>query len=158
MIADGLGLSHVVVGSDFRFGKGRAGNTADLEAFGAQMGFDVTVAQLVETDGAEVSSTVDPPGSDRRPAARCGRHAGPLAPHRRRRAARRKARARSGLSHGQHVDCRPAPATFGVYAVKVDVLTGPHQGTYDGAASLGVRPMFGENQANLETFLLRFQW
>ena len=48
------------------------------------------------------------------------------------------------------------PPKFGVYAVKVDVLTGPHAGTYDGAASLGVRPMFGENRANLETFIFDF--
>ena len=45
---------------------------------------------------------------------------------------------------------------LGVYAVEVDVLTGPHQGGYNGAASLGVRPMFGENQPNLETFLFDF--
>ncbi len=45
---------------------------------------------------------------------------------------------------------------LGVYAVKVDVLTGPHRGSYDGAASLGVRPMFGENQPNLETYLFDF--
>ena len=45
---------------------------------------------------------------------------------------------------------------LGVYAVKADVLTGPHQGSYNGAASLGVRPMFGENQPNLETFVFDF--
>ena len=45
---------------------------------------------------------------------------------------------------------------FGVYAVKVDVLTGPQTGSYLGAASLGVRPMFGVNTPNLETFLLDF--
>ena len=45
---------------------------------------------------------------------------------------------------------------FGVYAVKVDVLTGPQTGSHIGAASLGVRPMFGENQPNLETFLFDF--
>ena len=45
---------------------------------------------------------------------------------------------------------------FGVYAVRADVLGGPHRGAYSGAASLGVRPMFGENQPNLETYLLDF--
>ena len=45
---------------------------------------------------------------------------------------------------------------FGVYAVKVDVLTGPQAGSYLGAASLGVRPMFGVNRPNLETFLFDF--
>jgi riboflavin kinase/FMN adenylyltransferase len=46
---------------------------------------------------------------------------------------------------------------YGVYAVLVDVLDGPHSGTYEGVSSLGVRPMFGENKANLETFLFDFK-
>jgi riboflavin kinase / FMN adenylyltransferase len=46
---------------------------------------------------------------------------------------------------------------FGVYAVLVDVLTGPLAGSYKGAASLGVRPMFGVNTPNLETFLFDFK-
>ncbi len=46
---------------------------------------------------------------------------------------------------------------FGVYAVQVDILTGPQAGSYMGAASLGVRPMFGVNQPNLETYLLDFK-
>jgi riboflavin kinase/FMN adenylyltransferase len=45
---------------------------------------------------------------------------------------------------------------FGIYAVKVDVLTGPHAGAYDGAASIGVRPTFGDNLPNLETFIFDF--
>ena len=49
------------------------------------------------------------------------------------------------------------PPAFGVYAVLVDVLDGPHKGSYHGAASLGVRPMFGENRANLETFIFDFK-
>ena len=49
------------------------------------------------------------------------------------------------------------PPCFGVYAVKVDVLNGPHEGGYDGAASVGVRPTFGENHPNCETFLFDFK-
>ena len=45
---------------------------------------------------------------------------------------------------------------LGVYAVLVDVLTGPDRGTYQGVASLGVRPMFGENRPNLEVNLFDF--
>ena len=47
VVAEGLGLSHVVVGADFQFGKGRAGRAQDLTAFGAQMGFGVTIAPLL---------------------------------------------------------------------------------------------------------------
>ena len=57
VIVDGLGLSHVVVGEDFCFGKGRAGNGHDLVRFGETFGFGVTLAKLVETSGREVSST-----------------------------------------------------------------------------------------------------
>jgi len=49
------------------------------------------------------------------------------------------------------------PPKFGVYVVKVDVLTGPYTGSYGGAASMGVRPMFGENLPNLESYLLDFK-
>ena len=45
---------------------------------------------------------------------------------------------------------------FGVYAVLADVLDGPHKGRYQGAASLGVRPMFNGEVPNLETFLFDF--
>ena len=48
------------------------------------------------------------------------------------------------------------PAAIGVYAVLVDVLTGPHKGSFHGAASIGVRPMFGENRPNCETFIFDF--
>jgi riboflavin kinase/FMN adenylyltransferase len=57
VIADGLGLRHVVVGADFCFGKGRAGTAADLQQFGADMGFGVTIAPLLEASDATVSST-----------------------------------------------------------------------------------------------------
>jgi len=49
------------------------------------------------------------------------------------------------------------PPAFGVYAVLVDVLDGPHEGSYQGVASMGVRPMFGENKPNLETFIFDFK-
>jgi riboflavin kinase/FMN adenylyltransferase len=48
------------------------------------------------------------------------------------------------------------PPAFGVYAVLVDVLNGPHQGRYQGAASVGVRPMFDGAHPNIETFLFDF--
>jgi len=57
VIVKGLGLTHVVIGADFCFGKGRAGNAQQLQAFGQQMGFGVTVAPLIETGDKLVSST-----------------------------------------------------------------------------------------------------
>ena len=57
VISEGLGLAHVVVGADFCFGKGRAGNAEDLKRFGEQMGFGVTIAPLMEYSDHAVSST-----------------------------------------------------------------------------------------------------
>jgi riboflavin kinase/FMN adenylyltransferase len=36
------------------------------------------------------------------------------------------------------------------------VLDGPHKGSYHGAASIGVRPMFGGVVPNIETYLFDF--
>ena len=46
-----------MVGADFCFGKGRAGNVEDLKAFGKDMGFGVTIAPLLAAGLGEVSST-----------------------------------------------------------------------------------------------------
>ncbi len=55
--AEGLGVSHVVVGADFCFGKGRSGTSADLQALGSTYGFGVTIAQLIRSGTTEISST-----------------------------------------------------------------------------------------------------
>ncbi|MCR8826140.1 bifunctional riboflavin kinase/FAD synthetase [Pseudosulfitobacter koreensis] len=156
VIAEGLGLQHVVVGADFCFGKGRAGTAQDMQAFGADMGFGVTVAPLLETSDATVSSTaIRTALSEARPrdaAAMLGhwhRIEGPVI------GGEQRGRELGYPTANMSIDGLHPPA-FGVYAVLVDVLEGPHKGRYQGAASLGVRPMFGENRANLETFIFDF--
>lgn len=156
VIHDGLGLTHVVVGADFCFGKGRAGNAADLQTFGAEMGFDVTIAQLLEGDQGQVSSTAIrtalSEGRPRDAAAMLGhwhRIEGPVVGGEQR--GRELGYPTTNMSiEGLH------PPKFGVYAVLVDVLDGPHEGRYRGAASLGVRPMFNGEVPNLETFIFDF--
>ncbi|MGJ8622846.1 MAG: bifunctional riboflavin kinase/FAD synthetase [Yoonia sp.] len=157
VIADQLGLKHVVVGADFCFGKGRAGTVADLQAFGAEMGFGVTIAPIVMNETGNVSSTAIrqalTDGNPRDAAAMLGHW------HRIEGAVIR------GDQRGRDLGYPTAnmsitglhPPKFGVYAVKVDVLNGPHKGSYDGAASIGVRPMFGENVPNCETFIFDFK-
>jgi riboflavin kinase / FMN adenylyltransferase len=156
VIADGLGLSHVVVGADFCFGKGRAGKAADLVALGRTLGFGVTVADLVSADGAEVSSTaIRTALSDGRPrdaASMLGhwhRIEGEVLHGDKRGRTLGYPTANMGLS-GLHVP------RHGIYAVLVDVLDGPHAGARLGVASLGIRPMFELAQPSLEVHLFDF--
>lgn len=156
VLAEGLGVSHVVVGADFCFGKGRAGTAADLTALGRQHGFDVTIAPLLAVGGREVSSTAIrqalTEGRPRDAAAMLGhwhRIEGEVI-H-----GEKRGRELGYPTANMSVDGLHLPR-HGVYAVKVDILTGPQAGPHIGAASLGVRPMFGENRPNLETFLFDF--
>lgn len=157
IIADQLGLKHVVVGADFCFGKNRVGTTQNLVAFGAEMGFDVTISPIVTNDAGAVSSTaIRQALTDGRP-----RDAAVMLDHWH----RIEGAVIRGDQRGRELGYPTANMSindlhlpkFGVYAVKVDILTGPHKGTYDGAASIGVRPMFGENQPNCETFIFDFK-
>ncbi len=156
VIANGLGLTHVVVGADFRFGKGRAGTAQDMQAFGQAFGFGVTIAPLLEESAHTVSSTaIRAALSDARP-----RDAAAMLGHWH----RIEGTVIGGEQRGRDLGFPTANIaleglhlpTFGVYAVLVDVLNGAHQGSYHGAASLGVRPMFGGQVPNLETYLFDF--
>jgi riboflavin kinase/FMN adenylyltransferase len=153
----GLGVAHIVVGSDFCFGKGRAGKAADLQALGKQYGFGVTIADLIKSDNTEISSTaIRQALSDGKPQV-----AADMLGHWH----RIEGEVIHGEKRGRELGYPTANMSiaglhlpkFGVYAVKVDVLTGPQTGSYHGAASLGIRPMFGENMPNLETYLLDFK-
>lgn len=156
IVAD-LGLSHVVVGADFQFGKNRGGTAGMLAEFGAELGFGVTIAKLRKNNGLEISSTaIRTALSDGRPrdaAAMLGhwhRIEGPVI------SGEQRGREWGFPTTNMNLDGLHLPR-LGVYAVLVDVLDGPHAGAYHGAASLGVRPMFGENTPNLETFLFDFE-
>lgn len=156
VIKDSLGLTHVVVGADFCFGKDRAGTAQSLKDFGAQMGFGVTIAPMITTSAGNVSSTAIrdalTKGTPLAAAQMLGhwhRIDGPVIQGDQR--GRDLGYPTANMSiNGLH------PPKFGVYAVKVDVLEGPHMGTYDGAASIGVRPMFGVNTPNCESYLFDF--
>lgn len=157
VIADGLGLAHVVVGADFCFGKGRAGTVEDLVRFGAEMGFGVTIAPLLARAEDTVSSTAIrtalSAGRPRDAAAMLGhwhRIEGPVI------GGEQRGRELGYPTANMSVEGLHLPA-FGVYAVMIDLLEGPYAGSYHGASSLGVRPMFGENRPNLETFIFDFQ-
>ena len=151
-----LGLAHVTVGADFCFGAKRAGDGATLRAESARLGFGVTLATLVADGDAEISSTaIRAALADGRPedAARMLGHWHRI-----------EGVVGHGDKRGRDLGYPTANIAlgalalprFGVYAVKVDVLDGPHRGSHGGVASLGVRPMFGEGRPNLEVFLFDF--
>ncbi|CAN7268938.1 bifunctional riboflavin kinase/FAD synthetase [Aquipseudomonas alcaligenes] len=57
VLVEGLGVKHLEVGDDFRFGCDRAGDFAFLQMAGAAEGFSVEAAATVELDDVRVSST-----------------------------------------------------------------------------------------------------
>jgi riboflavin kinase / FMN adenylyltransferase len=57
VLVDGLGASHISVGFDFRFGRGRMGHVQRLSSLGRALGFGVTIVEEVEGRGAKASST-----------------------------------------------------------------------------------------------------
>ncbi len=156
VLAGAYGVRHVSVGADFRFGKGRSGDIAALASFGEKLGFTVEGVPLVGEGKPFSSTAIREALHEGRPqdaAAMLGhwhRIDGPVQSGDRR--GRQLGYPTANLALGGTVN----PA-FGVYAVFVDVLTGPHAGNYQGVASIGVRPTFGENAPNFEVHIFDFE-
>ena len=111
-----------------------------MKAFGAEMGFGVTIAPLLARSDRTVSSTaIRQALSDGRPqdaATMLGhwhRIEGPVI------GVEQRGRKLGYPTANMSIDGLHQPK-YGVYAVTVDVLDGPHAGTFQGAASMGVRP------------------
>lgn len=157
VLAHGLDVVHVSIGADFRFGHKRAGDAAVLADLGRQLGFGVTAVPLSGLAGDEPASStaIRAALSEGRP-----RDAEAMLGHWH----RIEGEVLHGAQRGRELGYPTANMALdglhlpklGVYAVLVEVLTGPHRGHYRGVASLGVRPMFGENTPNLETYLFDF--
>ncbi|MBL8549106.1 MAG: bifunctional riboflavin kinase/FAD synthetase [Hyphomonadaceae bacterium] len=148
-----LGIRHVSVGADFRFGKGRAGDVADLKAAGDTHGFSVGILPEVLKNGERVSSTLIrghvAAGRMQEAAALLTRPwslEGVVATGDQR--GRTLGFATANTELGDYI--RPR---FGIYAVRVDVGDGALR---PGVASCGVRPMWKTDQPMLETHLFDF--
>lgn len=156
ILSKGLGLSHIVVGADFRFGRDRGGNATTLRACGERLGFGVSISELMGDGEVEISSTAirralseGRPGDAARMLGHWHRLEGPVV---------------HGEKRGRELGFPTAnipidglhPPRFGVYAVTVDVTTGRHKGSYQGAASIGVRPMFDGDTPNCEVYIFDF--
>ncbi len=150
----GLGVRHLYIGDDFRFGARRQGNFAMLQEAGARHGFGVESMPTLAVAGERVSSS----------AVRAALAEGDLA-----HAARLLGRPYSiagRVAHGDKLGRQLGfptaniqmkhrrPALSGVYVVSVEGLA---VGTVTGVANIGLRPTATENgRARLEVHL--FDW
>ncbi|MEK1943611.1 MAG: bifunctional riboflavin kinase/FAD synthetase [Pseudomonas sp.] len=153
ILVEGLGVQHLEVGDDFRFGCDRAGDFAFLQQAAVVEGFTLEAASTVEIDGLRVSSTrvreslaaADFVLAERllgRPFQISGRvlHGQKLA------------RQFGTPTANVQLKRRRVPLT-GVYLVSVELDGKP----WPGVANIGVRPTVqGDGSAHLEVHLLEF--
>jgi riboflavin kinase/FMN adenylyltransferase len=158
VLVTGLGVRAVIIGADFRFGKGRAGDAAFLTEAGRRYRFAVEVFNTVGAHGAQKISS-----SEIRAALANGRpeEAAKLLGH----FWTIEARVEHGDGRGRELGFPTAnlrldgylkPA-FGVYAVRATILENElPAGTYRGVANIGIRPMFPTDTPLLEVCLFDF--
>lgn len=153
ILVDGLGVKHLEVGDDFRFGCDRVGDFEFLQQAGVMQGFTVEAAQTVELDGIRVSSTQVRNALAAADFALAERLLG------------RPFQITGRVLHGQklarqlgtptaniQLKRRRVPLT-GVFLVNVDI----DGKTWPGVANIGVRPTVqGDGKAHLEVHLLDF--
>ena len=156
VLARGLGIRHLVIGEDFRFGKGRTGDARLLRNMSASLGFTVSIQHLLKGEEGEYSSTgvrvhIEEGRCDLA-AAQLGRwHAVAGTVLKGDQRGRTLGYPTANLAFGEQIIPR-----YGIYAARVEVLDGPHAGTRDGVASIGERPTFGRNAPNFEVHLFDF--
>jgi riboflavin kinase / FMN adenylyltransferase len=155
LLVDGLGVRHLLVGDDFRFGRGREGDYPLLEVMGGEHGFAVENLHTVTHGEERVSST--------RVREALARGELELARHLLGRPYRICGRVAHGDKRGRtigyptaNVDLhRRASPLRGVYAVVVhDLADQP----WPGVANIGFRPTVGGTKRHLlEVHLFEFQ-
>lgn len=157
VLVKGLQLSHVIVGAEFQFGKGRSGNAETLRARGMGLGMKVTVFDLVAAgDGHKISSTrirnALREGRPRDAAGDLG-HWWTIEGH----VVKGDQRGRSiGFPTANITLKNTLEPALGVYAVRVTVGEGETAQMYDGVANFGRRPTFDKKDVLLEIHLFDF--
>ena len=153
LLVEGLAVRYLVVGDDFRFGKGRTGDFAMLRAAGNEHGFQVAAMHTFNVDGMRVSSTrirealaqddlVTAEKLLGRPYRMCGR------------VVHGDERGRSiGFPTANIHLHRSSSPVIGVYAVEV---FGLEKEPLAGVANVGTRPTLGGTQSRLEVHLFDF--
>ncbi|WP_439573375.1 bifunctional riboflavin kinase/FAD synthetase [Phreatobacter sp.] len=147
VLAGWLGASHVLVGADFRYGAGRTGDVAVLQAAGARHGFALTVCEGLADGGVVISSTAIRAALESGDVATAGRLLG--------HAWFVTGEVIHGEKRGRDLGYRTAnlrldPAlalSHGIYAVRLGLDGVWH----DAVASFGRRPTFDNGAPLLET-------
>lgn len=150
-----FGARHVLVGEDFRFGAGRAGDVRALSRLGEALGFSVDVVAAVQEGGERISST----------SVRAALAAGDFEVAERLlgRTYAIRGRVRHGAKRGRALGFptanvalhRKKPALNGIFAVK---CFGAATRGLEGVASLGYNPAVTDGgPASLEAYLFDFQ-
>ncbi len=146
VIVEGLGLGHVVVGADFCFGKGRIGTAATCNALALKWGLASPSPTFWKPKRAFrpplPSAWLWPRAARRTPPTCSATGTGSRAwwPH-----GDKRGRDLGFPTANMSIDGLHAPK-FGVYAVRVDVLTGPHKGSYQGRRPLASNPPSGRTR------------
>ena len=162
VLVAGLGARAVVVGADFHFGAGRAGDVALLERLGAEHGMQISTVAPVTLEGELVSSSHVRAALVRGDVERAARMLTRVH-HLTRRVVQGPPRGRTIGFPTANLELSGllAPAD-GVYAVSVRVVDQPDQPhaassgpRYAGVANLGVRPTV-DGGRSLEVHLLDF--
>ena len=161
VLVRGLGVAHVVVGSDFCFGRNRGGNATVLAEAGKRLGFGVTALKLTgepggEDEGSVYSSTLvrdrllsgDPVAA----ALTLGR---PWEIEGRVEHGDQRGRTIGFPTANLHLGEFMQPK-LGVYAVKAAVDSGHALQWIDGIANLGRRPTVGGEDLRFEVHLFDF--
>ena len=149
-----LGVKHLMVGEDFRFGHKRSGDIPQLQALAQQQGFTVEIIQPILTEGERVSSTLLRQALAKGEQNLVLKYLGhPYS---------LSGRVASGDQRGRqwgfptaNIDLHRALTPIqGVYAVRVHGLASQ---TLPGVANIGVRPTVDGTRILLEVHLLDFE-
>ncbi|HOB34493.1 MAG: bifunctional riboflavin kinase/FAD synthetase [Firmicutes bacterium] len=148
-----LNCRHVVVGYDYSFGRGGAGDTNLMKAMAAQLGIGCEIVPPVTNGGEVISSTAVRKYLNQGDVETAARYMG--------RYYALSGRVEAGEGRGKQLgfptaNLYPARAValpaFGVYAVKVEIAGRE----YRGVANIGLRPTFPAQRPALEIHILEF--
>lgn len=157
ILVEQLAVKHVVVGWDFCFGHGRAGDAGLLRRMAEHLGFGVTVLDPVTVDGGEVFSSSNirrylKEGAPDQAALLLGR---PWEIDARVLDGDRRGRTLGFPTANLGLDDYLVPA-HGVYAVRAALADGDALAWHDGVANLGRRPTVDGTRLLLEAHLFDF--